>query len=133
MHKSKTTAQELLAKLKNIEGALDLKGKKQDVERLSQESSDPDLWQDTKKASSLMRQIGDLKGEIEEFESLSKDLEALAALERENPQEVLSEEIKKVSSRLEKLELKTFFSGEYDPRNALLSIHPGQGGTEAMD
>ena len=122
-----------MTKLKEVEKALNLKDKKIKLERLSQESSDPNLWQDTNKASSLMRAIGDIKNEIAEFESLNKDIEALAALEKESPQEELGEEIKKAQNKLQKLELKTFFSGTYDSRNALVSIHPGQGGTEAMD
>ena len=133
MQEPKTTAQQLLTKLGGVQKALKLEEKRSELERLSQESSDPNLWQDRNRASSLMQQIGDLKNEITQFESLSKELEALVALEKENPQEELAQEIKKAAIELEKLELKTFFSGEYDARGALVSIHPGQGGTEAMD
>jgi len=42
-------------------------------------------------------------------------------------------ELKELGSRLDKFELQTFLSGPYDPKNALISIHAGQGGTEAMD
>jgi len=133
MQEPKITAEQLLAKLGEVEKALMLEEKRSEFERLNQESSDPNLWQDRNKGSSLMQQIGDLKNEITQFESLSKELKALAALEKENPQEELRQEIKKAAIELEKLELKTFFSGEYDARGALVSIHPGQGGTEAMD
>jgi len=133
MQEIKITAGQLLNKLRELEKTFGLEEKKGELTKLSQESSDPNLWQDTNRASALMRQIGDLKNEIAEFESLEKDLEVLVGLEKESPSEELSLEIKNLASELEKLELKTFFSGQYDSRNALVSIHPGQGGTEAMD
>jgi peptide chain release factor 2 len=133
MEESKISAGQLLEKLKEIEKALSLTAKKAVLEKLTQESTDPNLWQNHSKASTLMRQIGDLKNEVSEFEALRGDITTLASLEKENQKEDLAEEIKKAALALEKLELKTFFSGQYDPRNALVSIHSGQGGTEAMD
>jgi peptide chain release factor 2 len=123
----------LLSKLKEIERALNLEEKKRKLDELSQKSLEPNLWQDRQKASSLMRQIGDLKAEVLEFESLKKDLEALVTLAKDNPQEELSQEINNAAGRLKAFELKTFFSEEFDARGALISIHSGQGGTEAMD
>jgi peptide chain release factor 2 len=127
------SAADLRRKLQEIEKALGLEQKKRELGELSKASSDPALWQDKNRASSLLRQIGDIKAEIEELESLEKDLDALVDLEKEGSQGELGEEIKRVSERLERLELKTFFSGEYDSKDALVSIHPGQGGVEAMD
>lgn len=133
MEENNITIEKLLEKLKEIEKALNLTAKKAQLVELTQKSQDPNLWQDRLKASSLMRQIGDLNNEITEFESLSQEILTLASLRKENPQENLEDEIKKSASALNKLELKTYFSGPYDLRNALVSIHSGQGGTEAMD
>jgi peptide chain release factor 2 len=133
MQEPTITAGLLLEKLGEIKKGLNLEEKSRELTKLSQESSDPNLWQDRARASSLMQKIGNIKGEIAEFEGLRGELEALVLLEKENPKEDFKEEIKKASEALQKLELKTFFSGPYDGRGALVSIHPGQGGTEAMD
>jgi len=133
MEGTKITAVGLLEKFKAIEKALDLGPKKAQLAALTEKSSAPGLWENPTEASALMRKIGNLKNEISEIESLGQEITALASLEKENPKENLEAETRKAAKALEALELKTFFSGPYDSRNALVSIHPGQGGTEAMD
>jgi peptide chain release factor 2 len=67
-----------------------------------------------------------LNKEVEEIEELADTLEILKEVQDDA-------EIRKVEKTLAKLELMSYLSGEYDTKNALVSIHAGQGGTEAMD
>lgn len=70
-----------------------------------------------------MQKLGDLNQEIEEIERLEREIKTLSELS----------EVKRIEKDLEKLKLKSLLSGPYDAKNAMISIHAGQGGVEAMD
>jgi peptide chain release factor 2 len=70
-----------------------------------------------------MQKLGDLSQEIEEIKRLEEKIKTLSKLS----------EVKKTEKSLEKLKLKSLLSGPYDAKNAMISIHAGQGGVEAMD
>ena len=131
--------------LKNRFGAIkerlsleELRKKADELERLSQ---DPNLWQDQARAQQIMTQLGEIRKEliaVEKFEKDLRQLEELASLISQSGEskEILADlnkEIIQVEKSLSKLELKTFLSEKYDHNDAILSIHAGQGGTEAMD
>lgn len=99
---------------------------KQKIDELEKQSLNTKLWQDNRKAQDLMRQLADLKAELETIEGLKKKLASLTA-------QTLTTEIQAVSKELEKLEVNKYLSGPHDIGGAILSIHSGQGGTEAMD
>jgi peptide chain release factor 2 len=85
-----------------------------------------------------MRELSDKKrlvGKWREIEKNLNDTMELAALAGED-ESLMSEvitEINAISSRLDRMELEAAFNGEFDSRNALLSIHAGAGGTESQD
>ena len=106
-------------KIDILEKKLRIKEKRKEAERLEKESSQSDFWQDSLSASKKMKRLATLQKEIEEIEKLKGYL-----------QEEKEEEFEK---ELKKLELKIFLSGKYDRSHAILSLHAGQGGTEAMD
>lgn len=89
------------------------------IRQIEADSAKPNFWQDQAKAREAMQNLAQLQGELTAIE----DLEALL-------QEGKLKELKK---KLKALELKTFLSGPYDQGSAILSIHSGQGGVEAMD
>lgn len=97
---------ELVKQKLNIHGLLE------EISQIQAESSRPEFWQDKQKASEKMKRLSDLQKEITEIEEIERLLD---------------------EKKLAKLELKTFLSGKYDSLPAILSIHAGQGGTEAMD
>jgi len=105
---------------------VNIANKKQKIIELEHEANKPDLWNDQEKARSVTQELSDLKKEVLEIEDLKSTIEIL----KEVPDEI---ETAKAESILAKLELTSYLSGEYDNKNALLSIHAGQGGTEAMD
>jgi peptide chain release factor 2 len=106
--------------------------KKAEIGIIEKESEREDFWQ-TEDSRTKMQLLSALQKEVKSLEVLEKlcdDLEAAIELE-------LGEESERITKNLEKIfkeaELKQYLSGKYDRSCAILSIHPGQGGTEAMD
>ena len=118
-----------------VKEKLDIKGKRERLARLQKQVEDPALWQDWKKGQEVMKELAVVENEISEvlkLETLIEDLrDQQAATGAENADE--SAENTEIGRRLSALELKTFLSGEYDKSDVFLSVHAGQGGTEAMD
>jgi len=107
------------------------------MERAAQ---DPSFWTDQGKAQKVQRQMKVLQDWIEGWGSLNKeaeDLDLLAQMaEEENDQKTLDEVIagaEELQKKLRDLELKKMLGGEDDNRPAIISIHPGAGGTESQD
>lgn len=112
---------------------LRVKEKKQEVARLQEESQASGFWSDDARAQSVMRRMAELNLEVTTVEEIEKLLtDAQAALELGMGQE-LSEQMGTIQRKFAELEQKTYLSGPYDRHDAILSIHSGQGGTEAMD
>lgn len=122
----KDQVENLSARLNKLIEIVDLPRKKEKIEELEAKVMDPNLWNDPQNAKSLTQELSDLKKEVEEIEELSVTLEIL----KEVPDE---SETRKAEKSLSGLELMSYLSGDYDAKNALISIHAGQGGTEAMD
>ncbi len=123
-----------MAKFQDFLGSIDLEEKKAELKKLEGKSSDPALWNDQTKAKSLLQKLADQKSEIEDIEELDRETSTLNELsEIEDLSEELKRELGKAEKNFEKLSLKSFLNGRYDKNNALVSIHAGQGGTEAMD
>jgi len=112
MNELKQRYEKLLAKL-------DLEEKRKQIRLLEAESMKADFWQDHRAAGEKMKELSALQKEIEEMELLGLMIE-------EGNQ-------KEVEASLDKMEEFLFFSGKYDESSAILSIHSGQGGVEAMD
>ncbi len=116
----------LIDRLTNLKVSIDLPEKKKKIETLEFESGKADLWENPENARRIMQELSDLKKEVAEIEELSETLEIL----KEVPDEA---ETKKAEKALSRLEMIAYLSGKYDSNNAIVSIHAGQGGTEAMD
>ncbi len=110
---------ELKQRLNDLLQKINISQTKAHIEALGKEASDPAFWGDQQKATAKMRQLSQLQKEVEEVSML----ELLAQEGNE----------KELAKALEKMEVKVYLSGEYDRSDAILSIHAGQGGTEAMD
>ena len=110
---------ELKQRVADILHKLNIPQTKLKIEDLGKEASDPAFWQDQVGATAKMKELAALQKEVEEGEFL----EMLVAEGNET-------ELRKL---VEKMEIKVFLSGTYDRSDAILAIHAGQGGTEAMD
>lgn len=103
------------------------------LKELEAKSTDPQLWNDQQSARKIMQDLGDVKADLEEFKSLTEDISILSELAKTEDDEGLWKEVSKIQKKLEKFKIKSYLSAAFDSKNALISIHAGQGGTEAMD
>ena len=100
----------------------------------------PDFWNDQKKAQALIRNNNALKALVENHEKLVESLGELSESVNELNQsfdpdlaELVEEEYRTVMADFDAFEIQVLLSGPYDNHAAILEIHPGAGGTEAMD
>jgi len=108
-----------------------------DLEKKLQE---PELWQNREQAQAVTTEHANLKKEIEAWQELSREAEALLALAEEfkdEAEEDLVADLEQKSAKLEQeftaLEFTVFFTGEWDERQAIVAISAGAGGTDAQD
>ncbi|MFC1678121.1 peptide chain release factor 2 [Patescibacteria group bacterium] len=125
--------------IKTIE-LLDIEGKKSEVRNKKLEMNKPDFWNDKEQAIRISKEVEDLDKEINEWESLRKDirdLEELVAVGQKEGDNSIAEDANKkydeLKQKFEKFEFLVLFSGEHDQSNAILSIHAGTGGVDAQD
>jgi len=120
--------------LEEIKKSLDIKKKKIELKELEAQSLDPDFWNDQEKARSVMQKIGSLRDLIDKLESFENEVLVLLDLVKESKDdEIFEKDVSSLEERLKELKLASFLSGKYDSGNAIVSIHAGQGGIEAMD
>lgn len=135
-------AQELSALQVRIEkmGAyLHIDDKRSRLAELEEQSAQAGFWDDQEHAQSIMSQAAALRDEISEFEqavSLLEDAEVANELalagDDELEQEVV-DSIQKLTERADALELASWFDGDLDSSDCIVTINPGQGGLEAQD
>ncbi|HOF03799.1 MAG TPA: PCRF domain-containing protein, partial [Atribacterota bacterium] len=100
----------------------------------------PTFWQDQIKANIVSKELKDLQGVVEEYQTITEQIEELNILFELNSQEnraeiwqELTAKIKDIEEEVNNQERGILFSGKYDKHNAIVSIHPGAGGTESQD
>ena len=98
------------------------------------------FWNDAKKSSIVLQNIKLLKRKYIKFKEIVDELKNLEELNellmQEEDIEMVKELLtstKKLSENIEKLEIETLLSGKYDKNNAIITLHPGAGGTESQD
>lgn len=127
-------AKALIESYNTIRKSFDLKEMELTLVNLEAKATDPDLWKDQENARHVMKEFNDTREEIEEVKSLEQEMEALDLFLKEGDvSEDLKDEVQRLEKKIEKFKLASFLSGPYDKKNAIVSIHAGQGGTEAMD
>ena len=110
---------ELRKKATSILEKINVSEKKVQIKKIEEEATSPDFWKDQKVAADKMKRLTDLQKEIEKVGLL---------------QRLISENNKTEAEKLiSEMEIFLYFSGDYDNKSALVSIHSGQGGVEAMD
>ncbi len=121
-------------------GVFDLDGKQKKFEELNQLTSKPDFWNDGEKAQGILKEQASLKDILESWEkhrtALEEALFFLDLAKDEKSEEALSEaatKVAEVAEGVDRIELSQILGGPDDRRNAIVSLHPGAGGTEAQD
>lgn len=127
-------------RLSQMRDFFDIEGLKNKIKSLEIEMTQPDFWSENKRASKKSKELADHKGTLEEWQDLTNSINnclEIATLDQEN-QEVslrkdLEKELGRIKKKLLRLERATFLSGQYDRKDALLSIFAGAGGVDAQD
>ncbi len=101
---------------------------------------DPSIWDRPEEAQKKMKLLASLKEDVNGYEQLVSDrddIRDMIAMTDEEPDEAMIPEIQEMfedfRTRFETIRMKTLLSGEYDGCNAIVTLHAGTGGTEAMD
>lgn len=116
--------------------ALDIQSKTSRLKELETESLSETFWKNQEKAKSVMREIERIKSEIETAHELTSSISALEELFNQSTEEEVQSlipDFEQLIERFSKFQTLKFLSGKYDKAGAILSIHAGQGGTEAND
>ncbi len=103
---------------------------------IDEQASQPDFWSNVRESQAAMQRAAQLRAEVEQWDALSQrlaDALELAQLGDESLRLDLEAEVEDLAARVERLEFVTYFSGEYDREDAILSVHAGTGGVDAMD
>jgi peptide chain release factor 2 len=126
----------LVATLASIEGVLDPATMRDQLAELEGQAADPELWNDQERAQRVTRRMASLRADLGRLDALHARLDDLsAAIELQDP-DLLEEAaiaLPALQADIEALEIRTLLSGEYDERDALITINSGTGGTDAAD
>jgi len=121
-------------------GHFDVSEKKKQIEKLQKETEDLSFWNDCEKAENTLRELNDLKEQVNQVENLEEtiqtNIEILNLLETEMDEALLKEveeTVEKIKKEVEELNLLVMLNGPYDKNDCILEIHPGAGGTESCD
>jgi peptide chain release factor 2 len=103
---------------------------------LQTESEKDDLWSNPEQAQTLMKNLSEVRDDVEGWRSLKKRIDdtlELSEMDDESMRDELEVELSDVERELARRELSVFLSGRYDRGNALLVINSGAGGTDSQD
>ena len=119
----------------------------QELLKLEQQTLQEGFWEDAKNSSIVLQKTKTLKSKIEKYNKIISEIENLIEMS-----ELLSEELKveennennylindiiantnTIQKDIDDLEIQTLLSSKYDINNAIVTIHPGAGGTESQD
>ena len=128
------------ATLSSIEKVLDLDSIRAEIATLQEEVGDPGLWDDQANAQRVTSRLSALQAEVERVTGLRQRLDdvelmhEMAAEEGDAEAEAeVAKELTRIQKAIDALEIRTLLSGEYDIRDALVSIRSGAGGVDAAD
>ena len=118
----------------------DVANKEKELAELEKQTTQNEFWSDAENSSKVLKKITSLKNKVNNFKKAKselenlKDMNELLQLEED---EALAKELLhntfELEKEIDKLEITTLLSGKYDINNAIITIHPGAGGTEAQD
>ena len=118
----------------------DVDAKRSTVAQLQQEAAAPDLWNDQASAKTLLGRLARLEDDLRAYDALLRkheDLTVLNELAQTEDDASVEAEVKDgiagLRARIEDLEVRTLLGGEYDERDAIVTLHAGAGGTESQD
>jgi peptide chain release factor 2 len=131
---------ELNTTLESIEAVLNVDDMRSEIADLEQQAAAPDLWNDVEAAQAITSKLSYLQGDLRRVEELRGRLDDVALMhemaEEENDEATTAEterELTSIRAVIDELEVRTLLSGEYDSREALVTIRSEAGGVDAAD
>ncbi len=126
--------------LKELADAIGLDALNAEIARLEAQTAEDGFWNDVAGSNKILKKLAGLKNKVKKYTDLKNDFDDTLALiemcneeEDEESYEECAESVKRIKEEIEKQTLETLLSGEYDSKNAILTLHAGAGGTEAQD
>ena len=140
LEEAKRKLTELVDVVAELGNQLRIEEARERAQELERETMVQDFWNDAEKSSKTLREIKQLKDKVESYEALSAKLEdtlmlcemAIEEGDDGSVEEVVSE-TEFIETEAERKRIEVLLSGPYDKNNAIVSFHPGAGGTEAQD
>ncbi|MDD2627779.1 MAG: peptide chain release factor 2 [Clostridia bacterium] len=136
----KRNLEEINNKKEKLKATLKIDEKTNKIKELEEKTLEVGFWNDEKRSMLILSKLKILKKETLNYSELNDKMEESAGiieiLEEEYDNELKNEvlnNIKDISDKIQKLETQTLLSEEYDKYNAIITIHPGAGGTESQD
>ena len=118
----------------------DITKSEKELENLEEQTLKEHFWEDSNNSAKVLTQIKKLKAKCLSFKNVEVEVQNLKELsellQAESDDELAKELLKNTKTlekEVEKLEVSAMFSGKYDNNNAIITIHPGAGGTESQD
>jgi len=118
----------------------DISKLKEELASLEKQTFEEGFWSDSAKSSTILSKIKSLKTKCDTYAKLTNELKGLEELTElislENDEQMAKDIIKNttiIQGEFNKFELSTLLSGKYDKNNAIVTLHPGAGGTESQD
>ena len=107
---------------------------------LESKTNNASFWEDSQNSTKILKEINEIKAKIHTYNNMKNNLQNVIQMndliqeeKEESLEEELKDSIKNLQKEIDKLEINTLLSGKYDKNNAILTIHPGAGGTESCD
>lgn len=118
----------------------DIANLKKELNKLEVITNSPDFWQSTEKNTPILTKMKSIQNKLDKYNKIDSELSNIENLnellileyDKELAEELISN-TKDLENEIEKLEIQTLLSGKYDKNNAILTLHPGAGGTESQD
>lgn len=138
LEKSRRKSACFLKNSRKLEVFFDLDHKKSELERINAQLETPEVWNDQQKSRALLQRKKQLEKDLQFEKKLlekKEEIEVLLELVEEGEELIpdLKKNVEEFEKELQEAELRSLFFDEDDSRNAILTIHPGAGGTESQD
>ncbi len=132
------TLEQMAQRVEDAHAFLHIDEKTADLANLDAEAATPGFWDDSAHAQALSKKASNLRATIEDYDKAVMCLDDVrAAIDLAQEDESFADEaaasMAKLAEMLDVLEVTSWFSGEFDEGDAILSVNPGQGGLEAQD
>ena len=130
----------LKTKLMDLKDSIKLEDTEKELDDLEKKTLNPSFWNDAQIQAKVLSKISNLKKKVTLFKDVENDLIALEEIfnlvieeNDNNLEKEILDSIKNLENKISELEISTLLSDKYDENNAIITIHPGAGGTEAQD